>query len=39
LAVVFFHPIAGRWRPACLLAATTSVETVSPPLSMERLIP
>jgi hypothetical protein len=29
---VLFHPIAGRWGPACLRAATASVETVSPPL-------
>src|SRR5207245_1378937 len=28
---MFFHPIAGRWRPACLRVATASVETVSPP--------
>ena len=28
---MLFHPIAGRWRPACLRAATASVETVSPP--------
>jgi hypothetical protein len=32
LPVVLFHPIAGRWGPACLRAATASVETVSPPL-------
>jgi len=31
LPVVLFHPITGRWRPACLRAATASVETVSPP--------
>ena len=31
LAVVMFHPIPGRWRPACLRAATGSVDTVSPP--------
>jgi hypothetical protein len=31
LAVLVFHPIAGRWRPACLRVATASVETVSPP--------
>ncbi|HEV2395307.1 MAG TPA: hypothetical protein VGS27_00005, partial [Candidatus Sulfotelmatobacter sp.] len=36
-AVVLFHPIAGRWRPACLRAATVSVETVSPPLVLTRL--
>ena len=29
---MLFHPIAGRWGPACLRAATASVETVSPPL-------
>jgi hypothetical protein len=32
LPVVLFHPIAGRWGPACLRAAAVSVETVSPPL-------
>src|SRR6187397_2737297 len=26
-----FQPIGGGWPPACLRAATTSVETVSPP--------
>ena len=26
-----FHLVTGRWLPACLLAATASVETVSPP--------
>jgi len=31
---VLFHPIAGRWGPACLRAATASVETVSPPLEL-----
>ena len=34
LAVMVFHPIAGRWRPACLRVATASVETVSPPFSV-----
>jgi len=37
LAVLFFHPIAGRWRPACLRVATASVETVSPPLEYSEL--
>jgi len=36
LAVMFFHPIAGRWRPACLRVATASVETVSPPSELYR---
>jgi len=33
---MFFHPIAGRWRPACLRVATASVETVSPPSELYR---
>ena len=31
---MLFHPIAGRWGPACLRAATAPVETVSPPLEL-----
>jgi len=31
---VLFHHVAGRWVPACLRAATVSVETVSPPRSL-----
>ena len=31
LASMVFHLVTGRWLPACLLAATASVETVSPP--------
>jgi hypothetical protein len=31
---VVFHQVTGRWTPACLRAATASVETVSPPQTL-----
>jgi hypothetical protein len=33
LAFLVSTKITGRWTPACLRAATASVETVSPPLT------
>jgi len=32
LAIIIFHAITGVWTPACLLAASISVEAVTPPL-------
>ena len=32
LAIVFLHAITGVCTPACLLAASISVEAVTPPL-------
>jgi hypothetical protein len=39
LPVVLFHHVSGRWVPACLRAATVSVETVAPPLDATRISP
>ncbi len=39
LATLFLHPIKGGCAPACLLAATVSVEAVTPPNGEKRTPP